>query len=378
VFSIEVKLPLAELRAPPHVERHGSDVRTAARNGAILIVEDDPEVRELLVILLRGEGHHVTSAEDGVAALALFAQGMIRPDLLLADYNLPHGLTGLQLAARLRDSLQRDLPVIILTGDISSDTLRDIARQNCVQLNKPVNVKELTHTIQLLLPPEMHRPVPDAGLATEGPPTIFIVDDDPQICAAMRAVFEDNGQLVEVYPSAEAFLSGYRPGRRSCLLVDAYLPGMSGLDLMRKHRESGYTTPAIMITGSSDVQMVVQAMKAGAVDFIEKPIGRDDLIVAVDRALAQSRDVAARAAWQEEAASHIASLTPRQREIMDMVLAGHPSKNIAADLKISQRTVENHRAEIMHRTGTKSLPALARLALSARPASDPPLGESRS
>jgi two-component system CheB/CheR fusion protein len=120
-----------------------------------------------------------------------------------------------------------------------------------------------------------------------------------------------------------------------------------------------------MMTGDSDVQIAVQAMKAGASDFIEKPIGRGDLLDSVARALEQSRDSNKRAAWQEAAANHIAGLTPRQHQIMDLVLAGHPSKNIAADLGISQRTVENHRASIMTRTGAKSLPALARLALAA-------------
>ena len=373
VFSIEITLPPVERRANPNQERKVGDSGapdTDRRRGAVLIVEDDPDVRELLVILLKGEGHHVTSAEDGATALALLTKGMIRPDLLLADFNLPNGFNGLQLAAKLRESLHCELPVIILTGDIMPDTLRDIARQNCVHLNKPVNVKDLIHTIQCLLPPlPANAPIsPSIGTPESDtrPATVFIIDDDPQICEAMRAVFEENGRLVEVCPTAESFLRVFRPGRWSCMLVDAYLPGMSGLELIAQHHANGHPTPAIMITGNSDVQMVVKAMKAGAVDFIEKPIGREDLIAAVERALEQSRDANARVAWQEDAASHIASLTPRQREIMDMVLAGHPSKNIAADLGISQRTVENHRAEIMRRTGVKSLPALARLAISAR------------
>jgi two-component system CheB/CheR fusion protein len=106
-------------------------------------------------------------------------------------------------------------------------------------------------------------------------------------------------------------------------------------------------------------------MKAGAVDFIEKPVGRIELLASLDRALDQARDGTKITAWRAEAASHVASLTARQREIMTLVLEGHPSKNIAMDLGISQRTVENHRAAIMQRTGVTSLPALARLALAA-------------
>ena len=120
-----------------------------------------------------------------------------------------------------------------------------------------------------------------------------------------------------------------------------------------------------MITGSSDVAIAVQAMKAGAADFIEKPVGGGELLASIERAIEQSRDSGRLVAWRESAANHLANLTPRQREIMELVLAGAPSKNIAAELGISQRTVENHRASIMKKTGSKSLPALARLALAA-------------
>ena len=148
-------------------------------------------------------------------------------------------------------------------------------------------------------------------------------------------------------------------------MIDAYLPGMTGLELLHRLRGGGDLLPAIMITGNSDVPMAVDAMKAGASDFLEKPVGTADLLTVIERALEQSRDSNKALEWREAAASHIAALTKRQRQIMDMVLAGHPSKNIAADLGISQRTVENHRALIMKKTGSKSLPALARLAVAA-------------
>ena len=134
--------------------------------------------------------------------------------------------------------------------------------------------------------------------------------------------------------------------------------------LFRSHG-AGDELPAIMITGNSDVTMAVQAMKAGASDFIEKPIKGRELLASIDFALEHARDSHKLVAWRETAAAHLAGLTPRQRQIMDLVLAGHPSKNIAADLGISQRTVENHRASIMKRTGSKSVPALARLAVAA-------------
>jgi len=150
--------------------------------------------------------------------------------------------------------------------------------------------------------------------------------------------------------------------------VDAAMPGMDGFELLRRLDEDGHRLPAIMVTGHGDVAMAVRAMKGGALDFIEKPVSAPDLLAGVGRALDQSHDAGTRAAWHAAAAGSIAALTRRQRDVMAMVLAGHPSKNIAADLGISQRTVENHRAAIMHKTGTKSLPELARLALAVETA----------
>jgi two-component system, chemotaxis family, CheB/CheR fusion protein len=279
-------------------------------------------------------------------------------------------MDGLQLTMKLRARLQRDIPAIILTGDISADTLEQVTVLRCALFNKPIKLNELMQAIQRLLPAPQSGPslVPQRVAAAADrlkEPVIFVVDDDQGVRAAIRSVLEDDGHVVEDYAACEQFLEAHRPGRDACLVIDAYLPGMGGLELLQHLREMGQLLPAIMITGNSDVPIAVQAMKAGASDFIEKPISRDELLGSVARALEQSRDSGKLSAWREDAANHIAGLTPRQRDIMDRVLAGHPSKNIAADLRISQRTVENHRASIMKKTGARSLPALARLALAA-------------
>jgi two-component system CheB/CheR fusion protein len=368
-FAIEVPRLPNEV-APPLAGDRPSTVEKALGTGAILVVEDDPEMRDLLDHLLTDEGYRVVAAPDGIAALDSVMLQAARPDLVLADYNLPRGMNGLQVAAKLCERFSSQIPVIILTGDISTQTLREIAGQHCVQLNKPVKLHELTETIQELLRSSQSATPPAAQVNAEargnpGASTIFVVDDDDQLRDAVRSVLEDDGQTVEDYPSCEAFLAAYRPGRDACLLIDAYLPGMSGLELLKRLPDVDHRLPAIMMTGYSDVPIAVQAMKAGAFDFIEKPIGGRQLLATIQRALDQTRDTTKLSAWREEAAEHIARLTARQRQIMDLVLAGQPSKNIAADLGISQRTVENHRAEIMKRTGSKSLPALARLAVAA-------------
>jgi two-component system, chemotaxis family, CheB/CheR fusion protein len=378
VFSIDVALaasdtPVAVL-APQPLAAEPSVAKGHARP-TILAVEDDSDLSDLVTILLGDLGYRVTTTHDAATALALVAAGKVRPDLILADYNLPGGLNGLQMVARLRAELQCNIPTVILTGDISTDTLRAIEREKCALLSKPVRTLELASLIQRLLAPKLaDLPAQATGVAAvaepsavaaDGTPIIFIVDDDDHLREVLRQTLEADGQAVQDFATCEAFLAAYQPGTLGCLLVDAYLPGIDGMELLRRMHAAGHTLPAIMITGNSDVAMAVAAMKAGAADFIEKPVAGDELIASIARAIARAHDGSRPAAERDEAAARFAGLTERQRSVMDLVLAGHPSKNIAADLGISQRTVENHRASIMHRTGAKSLPALARLAQAA-------------
>ena len=369
VFTVDVAL--ADEAAATSEPRGDIALPHRRRTGLILIVEDDPQIRELLSLTLSGEGHRTVSAQDGSEALRMVAKDGVRPDLILADYNLPNEMDGLESAKRIQKELGRKIPVVILTGDISTTTLRTIAEHDCVKLDKPVLPDELSKLLQeLLAPPSIPTPsvVKDLRLRREMRPVVFVIDDDDDVREWIRGLFESDGRVVEDFPDAESFLRSYRPGSEGCLLVDACLPGKSGLELLAHLRGIGETMPAIVITGRSDVAMAIGAMKVGASDFIEKPGSPDELLACVERALAHSHDVSERTAWREDAVGHLARLTPRQHQIMDLVLAGNPSKNIAVDLGISQRTVENHRASIMRKTGSKSLPALARLVLTAVPA----------
>ncbi|OYY91803.1 MAG: histidine kinase [Sphingomonas sp. 28-66-16] len=369
VFAIEITLPDAPAKAPQLVHAPALAITAPVAGqitGHILVVEDDEDVRTLLDELLTSAGHEVSTASNGAEALTMIANAKTKPELLLSDFNLSDGEGGLQLAARIREKLG-GIPVIILTGDISTSTLRDVAEQGCVQFNKPVKRGELTDAIHRLLVDGQTDASPASPSADDTRPAIYIVDDDIAVRTALRDVLVADGRRVAIFPDCESFLAVYAPAGQACLLIDAYLPGIDGFELLRRLKQAGHALPAIMITGSSDVPMAVQAMKAGAVDFIEKPVAVGALLASIDHALDLARDSVKFAAWHDDAVAHINGLTPRQSQVMDMVLAGHPSKNIAADLQISQRTVENHRASIMKKTGAKSLPALARLVLAAGP-----------
>jgi two-component system CheB/CheR fusion protein len=199
----------------------------------------------------------------------------------------------------------------------------------------------------------------------QGAPKVFIVDDEYFARSHIQMVLEEAGFSVDSFETCESFLEAYRPHLNACLVLDIHLPGMGGLELLRRTNAEHHLLPTIIVSGSSAISDAVQAMKAGALDFIEKPAARDVLVTSVRRALRRSADANAFRTSRKAALDHMANLTPRQREIMRMVLAGHPSKNIAADLGISQRTVENHRSSIMHKMGAKSVPILSSMTLAA-------------
>lgn len=198
-------------------------------------------------------------------------------------------------------------------------------------------------------------------------PTIFVVDDERAVREALRELLQEEGWSVEVYASGEAFLEAYRPGREGCLVIDARMPRMSGLDLLEHLKAEGGGPPAIMITGHADIQLAVRAMKAGAMAFLEKPVQYDELIANIERALALTRNSAALSSLREAAARRIAGLTARQRQVVEMVVEGNPNKEIAYVLGISQRTVESHRAAAMKKIGARTLSELIHLTIAGAP-----------
>ncbi|WP_431699690.1 response regulator transcription factor [Pseudomonas sp. BR20] len=194
---------------------------------------------------------------------------------------------------------------------------------------------------------------------------VHVVDEDAVLRRHLGAALACEGYGVRQYASAEEFLDSYTGEPQGCLIIDSCLPGTSAIELVGRLRAQGDDLPILMISGNSRVPDVIAAMRAGVCDFIEKPVAYRQLMTSVATALAGQTQKKGDKALRRAAIDHINHLTARQRQILGMVLDGHPSKNIAVDLGISQRTVEKHRASIMSRTHARSIPELARIALAA-------------
>jgi two-component system response regulator FixJ len=194
-------------------------------------------------------------------------------------------------------------------------------------------------------------------------PTVYVVDDDPQVCESLNLMVRSVGLSVETYLSAEAFLDGYREGSGTpkCMVLDVRMPGLSGLGLQQTLAAEGKSMPIIMVSGCANIPMVVQAMNAGAVDFLEKPFSRQKLLSciqeALDRHARQQRTSTRRAAL----AARVEQLTARQREVFDLLLAGKRSKQIANQLGIGEKTVAKHRAMVLEKMQVDSIVELIRL-----------------
>jgi FixJ family two-component response regulator len=196
----------------------------------------------------------------------------------------------------------------------------------------------------------------------EAPPTVIVIDDDLSIREALGSLLRTVGLQVKLLGSASEFLKSGRPDGPTCLVLDVRLPGQSGLDFQRELAAANMQLPTIFITGHGDIPMSVQAMKGGAIEFLTKPFRDQDLLDAIQLGLAQDR------AWLENEKTVAAlrarfdTLTPREREVMALVVAGRLNKQIAGDIGISEITVKVHRGQVMRKMQASSLPDLARMA----------------
>jgi two-component system response regulator FixJ len=197
----------------------------------------------------------------------------------------------------------------------------------------------------------------------ERSPVVFIVDDDEAVRSSLRLLLKSVGLVPSALGSARDFLDKYDPAQPGCLVLDVRMPEMSGLELQEQLNLKGAVLPVIFITGHGDVPMAVEAMQAGACDFLQKPFRDQDLIDRIQRAL--DKDRTNRAALNERTLirERLQSLTPREREVLAMVTSGKANKVMAADLGVSQRTVEIHRARVMEKMSAASLAQLVRMVM---------------
>ncbi|MFO1508906.1 MAG: response regulator [Steroidobacteraceae bacterium] len=196
-----------------------------------------------------------------------------------------------------------------------------------------------------------------------GTPTVFVVDDDDAVRSSLRLLFKSYGLDAVMHASADEFLASYDISRPGCLVLDVRMPGLSGPELQQRLNALGATIPIVFITGHGDVPMAVEAMQAGAFDFLQKPFRDDDLLARVQRALARDASQRAQLAARRDTRERVATLTPRERDVLDLVVVGKANKVIAADLGLSQRTVEIHRARVMEKMDAASLAQLVRMVL---------------
>ena len=199
----------------------------------------------------------------------------------------------------------------------------------------------------------------------EKPATVFVVDDDEAVRTSLRLLLKSVGLPVETFASAQEFLDQFDPSRAGCLVLDIRMPGMSGLELQQHLNDRHSIMPIVFITGHGDVPMAVEAMQAGAVDFIQKPFRDQDLIDRINRALEKDREMRAALRERDEIRRRMSQLTPREREVLELVTQGKANQVIAGDLNVSQRTVEIHRARVMEKMGANSLAHLVRMVIEA-------------
>ena len=193
--------------------------------------------------------------------------------------------------------------------------------------------------------------------------SVAVVDDDDSIRFLVQTLVERDGIAAVTYPTAEAFLDAFEPGTTGCLVLDLHLPGMSGLQLQDALANSGHDVPIIFFTARGSIPDAVKALKNGAVDFIEKPFDNKELLCKIRDSLAAGVRAQQRAAESAQTAMKLGSLTSREREVLERVIAGRLNKSIADDLGICIKTVEFHRARIMQKTGAKSVAQLVQLAM---------------
>jgi len=200
---------------------------------------------------------------------------------------------------------------------------------------------------------------------TTDKPTVFLVDDDDAVRDSLALLLDTMGLRTVAYPSAAAFLDNYNPSRPGCLVLDIRMPSMSGMELQAALSAKSVAIPIIFLTGHGNVSMSAKAFRSGAVDFLEKPFNEQVLLQRIEEAIRLDQTNREAVAHRHNVNARMAALTPREREVMRLIVAGHSNKEVARQLELSTRTIETHRGHIMEKTGAHSLADLIALALAS-------------
>ncbi len=371
VFAITAPLSAADIPAedgrPDGTAKH-RDLRS------VLVIEDEEPLRENLARVLRLEGFDVACAGSGEQALIDARQGMVAPDVIVSDLKL-RGISGIEAIEALREEAGRDIPAVVISGFASPRDFRRVSSAGIPCLRKPVRsdrllaiITEVLDRDQLPAAPARPRTGHGEGLAESAEAGripcafVYLVDDDAATIAAWQKILEEDGYAVATFDSAEAFLAAYDRRWQGVLVTDVVLPGMNGLELQQQLRNAGAPLPVVVVTGRREFRIATQAIRAGAVDVLEKPVPSSKLREAVDGALRAANAQGEAERQTADFAARFAGLTPREREVMTLIVEGLANKEVAYRLNISQRTVEGHRARIMQKLGAHSLVDLVRIA----------------
>ena len=204
----------------------------------------------------------------------------------------------------------------------------------------------------------------DQNTATDAA-TVFVVDDDPSMRDSLRWLIESVGLNVESFANADAFMEQFTGDAAGCLVLDVRMPGTSGMELLDSLKSRGVDVPIIIISGHGDVPMAVQALKRGALDFLEKPFRDQELLEQIAKAIELDQSRREKAESVSGIRERLEKLTPREREVMELVVAGYANKQVAAKLGLSEKTIEVHRSRVMSKMRAKTLPCLVKMAIAA-------------
>jgi FixJ family two-component response regulator len=320
-----------------------------ARRSLVSVVDDDESVRESLPDLLRELGF---AAQAFASADEFLASAYVnQTNCLLLDVAMP-GMTGPDLQMELTRR-RRDIPIVFITAAVDETVRSRVLAQGAVDcLFKPFSEAALLDAVTIAL----REPMCDAK------PVVFVVDDDVSVRESLELLIRQAGWEPELFASAQEFLSRASVSAPCCLVLDLSLPDLNGLDLQNRIASDQTEMPIIFITAYGDVPTSVQAMKAGAVEFLLKPFGDDALLTAIQHAIERSRNALRHEAKMREISDGYATLTRREREVMGLVVSGLLNKQVGGELGISEITVKAHRGSVMRKMKAGSLPDLVNMA----------------